>query len=207
MRNPNDYLFPAASSEYVKFVKTLIEAAEGVTFTEEDFWTFVDVCRAKVDARERGPMWNPLWMAILPEVEKLSNEQLFLVSEFYYSWLGRLHRREIWSAVSVVVEGCSDDHFYEFCNGLITAGRVACEQILREPDSPETIFKSDSAYHGVGIIFVITDHFEDRTGFELPHDKIELRLEGEWVDEDSISERLPRCYKFKRDESTELGDG
>jgi hypothetical protein len=196
MREAAQYLGPKPSDDERAFVSDLLSCAKEEKFDETDFWSLIDSCRFAFDSRDAK--LHPLWEVIQPEIERVSREKLFLASEHYYRLLQNIHSKELWSAVALMQDHCSDDIFYNFCNGVITSGREVYDCLLANSDSPKVITDAYKSYCGVGVIFVITSVFEDKFGFNVPYCGGGLEAHGEWIREEERASRLPKCLEWVR---------
>jgi uncharacterized protein DUF4240 len=113
----------------------------------------------------------------------------------------RLDRRaytwDIWGAAYVIEDGCSDDCFRDFRGYLISLGRPAFDQAMRDPDSLAPVVQD--AEHGdwENADSVAADAYEGATGDDFPLDDSDLdgTPRGRpWDDEaiESLLRRYPR---------------
>ncbi len=94
---------------------------------ESHLWKIIAPMRGRTrDAREA---------ALFKELKKLKPEELVEFDRIYHETLRDAYSWDLWGAGYVIICGCSDDAFTEFCNWLISEGQSAFESALTDPDS------------------------------------------------------------------------
>jgi len=197
-------LFPGAIPEYIEFADEFFAKADFVRYSEDDFWDMIGECRRQLDSIPIDPYEKHSFPVFRSAISKLSTEQLYYAEKHFTRMFIQLYRREIWSAISFIHGGCSDDSFMDFRQWLMTCGRDPCVSMVEDADNLPAIisqYKRTTLFSEGVISYGITNEFEARTGFEIPSEDRVCELQGEWIDEDSVPTKLPNCYLFKQQAS------
>jgi hypothetical protein len=125
-------------------------------------------------------------LATIPRVEAEEFETHFV------TFLYRAYRWDLWRAAFLIAGGCSDDGFMDFRLWLISMGRSAYENALRDPDSLAEVVSDESIeaffFEGFGP--------EPIEGLELPeHPSRPVGTRFTYSD-DEFRRHLPRLWEL-----------
>jgi Protein of unknown function (DUF4240) len=110
--------------------------------TLDGFWQLID------DARNASSRMVEVPQRLIDVLCKMEDQE---IGDFESHYIGCLHRSydaRLWLAASVIMGGCSDDTFSDFCGWLIAQGRARFESALADPDSLADLdsFDGDDGY-------------------------------------------------------------
>ena len=69
------------------------------TFTESDFWNFIDSCRATLATIPLEANETAIWDTFRAAISTLSPEELYYFDDVHTKNYVQLYRREIWCAI------------------------------------------------------------------------------------------------------------
>ena len=99
-------------------------------FSEDRFWSIVDI-----SAQQAGGDQRAQEEALKKELLTLSEEDLIGFDRTYRAMIDRAYHWDLWAAAYIINGGCSDDGFDYFRDWLISLGRSAYEDALRDPET------------------------------------------------------------------------
>jgi len=165
---------------------------EKIKMSVEEFWQIID----NVKDSE-----NP-YRDIKIHLDKLPIGKLISYQEHFDIFHSKAYRWDIWIAVSIGNNGCSDDGFTDFRNWLISRGKNVYEAVLENPDNLVELDLKYCTYHEC-FGSSAQKLYRKKTDEEMPSDEFGEFLgsgnpSGEKQDFDGVNERkkwFPRLWK------------
>jgi hypothetical protein len=117
----------------------------------------------------------------------------------------RAYNDDLWGAAFVIGNGCGDDKFLDFRSTLVSLGRSAFENALRDPESLAEVEIDRPWAKYEGYQYVASRVYEEITGHSMPayHSPFRAPLAGTPFTEWAMSARYPKLvakYGFKDSE-------
>jgi Protein of unknown function (DUF4240) len=163
----------------------------------DQFWQIVERVHA-VSPRNMAVKCHLLAeeLRALPPGEIQSFDRHFTDCEF------RAYSKDLWGAAFVINNGCGDTGFMDFCSTLISLGRSAFENALRDPESLAEVDIDRAWARYEGYQYVAHTVHEQITGNPLPNYSSPYRapLAGTPFQEWAMLARYPKLvakYGFK----------
>lgn len=127
----------------------------GTRLTSDQFWMLIDKASETIDPVGTLGEW----------LRSLKPPQIAAFDRHFDAAMEKANRPELWNAVDLKLDGCSDDGFQDFRAELILKGRRVFELILEDPDAladyPE--IEGDETIAGLA-----AEVYEEKTGREIP---------------------------------------
>lgn len=146
--------------------ETLASRAEGYSemvsqsLTRDEFWAIIDHS-VQFEAHPEVQMVD-----LHASLMRLSPEQIVKFEQLFGETMRESYNWDLWGAAYVANDGASDDGFEYFRCWLISKGRRAFEQVLRDPDSLADII-ADGESDGLEfeeIAYVARNAWSKKTG-------------------------------------------
>lgn len=104
----------------------------------DDWWAVVERARIAVGERagDRNHADDPLPDALTDELSKLSPDDVVDWEITFIQVTDSAYRHPLWHAAHLIEDGCGDDGFMDFRDGLVLQGR---EVFTRAVDDPDTL--------------------------------------------------------------------
>lgn len=100
------------------------------TVNKETFWTLIAQAKARCGQdMDASAEW------VEGELLRMGPEQAQNFSSIMYGYSALAYKYGLWTAASVMLDGCSDDGFIDFRNWLIAQGKEVYLAALKDPDS------------------------------------------------------------------------
>ena len=133
--------------------------------TREAFWEHIDAARsAAMFDRARLPE------ALRDELAEMAEDELLAFLRHFHDARGEAFRHELWAAAWIAGGGATEEDFSDFRDWLITLGREAFEDALRDPqrllDHAEPAELEDP--FDAEVATVMAEVYEDVTGDAWP---------------------------------------
>jgi len=102
---------------------------------ESTFWRLIEEAQ-----RETGDLdtyaGTDQGMAVLQsKLQRLPPDQIIEFDRIFGRLYAAAYRHDLWAAAFLIGDGCSDDGFMDFRDGLVLSGRAAFERAVSDPDS------------------------------------------------------------------------
>lgn len=103
--------------------------SQELKMSKEEFWHLIDEMRAACGTdMAKEEQW------IVERLKAMQPEQIIGFQCIFLSYHDAADKYGLWSAASVVAEGCSDDGFMDFRSWLIAQGEKNYYDVLKNPD-------------------------------------------------------------------------
>ena len=157
------------------------------------FWQMIE------DARKRSH--GDLEAERLILIDELSKKSEAEIIEFYIIYetvLSETYHADLWNACTLINCGCHEDGFLNFRAWLIAQGKEIFYQAVNDPETLVAVVSQDNRHKVRFEVFsyVALDAYENKTGYELELENIELpspgRLVGKLLEQNKLSAKFPR---------------
>ena len=153
------------------------------------FWSLVDETRraAGHDTEQQTELLEGRLTRLSPDAIVEFAEIRRRLDREAYTW-------SMWGAATVIEDGCSDDCFRDFRGYVISLGRDAYEQALRNPDSLASVAHGPETGNWENADDVAPEAYSSLTGHDFPHDVSDLSGPPAGTPLDLESGQLLRLY-------------
>jgi hypothetical protein len=168
---------------------------------DPEFWNII----ARARRQAKGNIGR-LEAAIRKELRRLAPEKLIAFEQAFNRQLDRAYMWDLWAAAFLMQGGCSDDGFFYFRGWLVSQGHSAYISAITNPDTladfanpdddEEDMVRDES---GEQFLYVAREVYQEKTGHEMPMQKMKHELIGKrWRFENDaeMAKRLPRLAEI-----------
>jgi TDG/mug DNA glycosylase family protein len=104
------------------------------------FWALIDASREEAG----GSPWRQVF-TLRDELRRLTVEEIVSFQNHFAGLMARANRNALAGATTFLSGGCSDDGFMDFRGWLISRGRTAYENALRDPETLIDVVRDDGS--------------------------------------------------------------
>ena len=131
--------------------------------TRDEFWQLID------DAyRESGGSLRRRKEAVARRLAALPPDEIVSYANHFYAVRGAAYRWDLWAAAFIMGGGCSDDGFLDFRSWLISRGRRAYEDALRDPETLVEAAEGEEYWFFEEMTGLAWRAYDAKTGQDLP---------------------------------------
>ena len=146
---------------------------EKALMDEDQFWQIIESSREDARKVPREPIQDFLDVheqTLAAALRTLSPEKIIGFNNRFWNAHHRAYRWNLWAAAYWTCGGCGGDGFIDFRACLISLGRKAYEQVLRDPDSlAEIVDQPDlPCLQCEGFQYVASKVYREKTGDKIP---------------------------------------
>lgn len=187
----------------MKFIEMPDSQRTNIMMNEDQFWRIIAQSLEKSNNKREQKEYIEKKLFLLP-LKEILGFQLKVYQLMYDTYTS-----EMWCAIHLLFNGCSDDGFEYFRNWLLFRGKDSYYNAKQNPDTLlEVMEKAEKAYCYSMQYFwgVAMDTFEKRTGHFFggyidwdnfqPHESNHPPIELNWNDENSESIRKKICPRI-----------
>ena len=131
------------------------------------------------------------------ELRKLTEIQIVEFDNRFIALKNKAYRWDLWGAIYLLRDGCSDDSFEYFREWLVGQGKEKFEAAIKNPESIKDFVELDSNWEGLGYCALYI--YQEKTGKKyIPSDvQIKQNPTGEEWEEEKLPEMFPSLFKLK----------
>ncbi len=157
----------------------------------DGFWKIID------QARESADSIDDLAPKVLTKLKELNAEEIVCFAQIMSELVVESYRWDLWAVAYIINGGCGDDGFEYFRGWLLAQGRKRFESALNNPEDIGGWAKPGEC-ECEDILYVGYDAYSEKTGEDLPAERIKVQYpsepSGEPWEEDQLERLFPRLH-------------
>lgn len=154
-----------------------------------DFWKIMD------DSKRNAKDLNEQREALKNELRKLTAVQVVEFDNRFMAMKNKAYRWDLWGAIYLLRDGCSDDSFEYFREWLIGQGKEKFEAAIKNPESIKD-FVVDDHWEGLGSC-ALEIYTEKTKKKYIPSDvQVKQNPTGEEWEEEKLQEMFPSIWNL-----------
>jgi hypothetical protein len=164
----------------------------------DEFWSIIETARAQAIVGPRDGLMSRQAAHLAQHLSSLSPGELVAFHDHFQELVSSANHWDLWAVAHIIGGGCSEDWFDYFRYWLVSLGRAAYEQAVRDPSAVEALLHE---YEAEDIFFeeisyVAPTEYRLRTGADIPLSAgVPSQATGApWSDETDLQSRFPQLW-------------